>query len=608
MYKMSEKMDETNKQILENFLDAYLVSRDIEKTLSLVTEDVYSIGTGVHEVARNRDELRALIEDEISQISGPIIYNLDTYCEKKVSGDAFITLCDVTSSLKLDEDNTIDFTTRLTAGFKRVNGEYLAYHFHMSEASSAQEEQEFFPLHYGVTAAAKIDEADQMGLVDLMKKTLPGGAMGGYVEPGFPLYFINDELLSWLGYTYDEFISENGQMMSNTIHQDDIERVERIVYERFAKDEEYSVEYRMKKKSGSYIWVRDIGRKTVTPSGRIAMISIIVDISSEIARKESFEKAIESMKQERRRIDRMTGLLNREPAEVLITKDLSMGKGGAFFLIDIDNFKLVNDVKGHPIGDEVLKKFADILMTVFQQREVIARLGGDEFIVFIPEQEDIEILKGLADNVIIQSEFLIDDEILARKLGASIGIALAPEDGDTFAMLYANADKAQYYAKRNGKNRYSFYRREANETLQTHQNANMESLNRILQSAFIDIGAFPVEFEAFNKIYQFLERNLSRMEQRTQIILFTIHKSDDLSVTEEAFAEHRKLLENCIKYRLRSGDLMMDFSSNQIAVLLVNCNYEDGIMVSSRIMNSYTEDAGEDAASVTYEIHSMSEE
>ncbi|MDD3219297.1 MAG: diguanylate cyclase [Lachnospiraceae bacterium] len=595
------------QDILRNFLDSYLVKRDAKKTISLVTDDIYSLGTGVQEAAHNIDEFAMLIESEMEQLNTPIHYSLDTYYEKQIAPGVISYMCDVTTRIKMEGQQEIQYSTRLTAGFRKEGDEYLAYHLHMSEASAIQQEQEFFPLHYGNMENHKIDEEEQMGLVELMKKMLPGGAMGGYVEPGFPLYFINDELLHWLGYDYEEFIDENGQMMANTMHPDDVAMVDATISECFESGNEYTVEYRMRKKDGTYIWVRDTGRKTITPGGRMAMISIIVDISNERKKLRFFEKTIESMKKEQRQFDRMTELLNREPAEILIDQSLTKNNHGALYLMDIDNFKLVNDAKGHPEGDKVLRTFADMIKRVFPEDAILARLGGDEFVAFLPQYTSIEQLQNFAEQVIEQSAELIEDPVLANVLGSSIGIALAPEDGDNFIMLYSSADKGQYYAKRNGKGRYSFYGQEPGLPVVRDVKANMDTLRRMVQSVQNDNGALLVEYEAFHKIYQFMERNVDRMVQNTQILLFTLQRDPAQKVDKKIKEEERIVLENAIQSKLRKGDLMMDFSATQIAVLLVNCDDENAAFVASRIMDSYNRETSESAAKVSYESSCISE-
>lgn len=246
-------------------------------------------------MARGKEELWKLLQEEMEQLPMPLSYTLDSYCDKQISEDAFICLCDVTTSVELDNQPAIHFVTRLTAGFRRVCGTYMAYHFHMSEASATQEEHEYFPLHYGVAEKNQLDQEAQMELLELMKESLPGGAMGGYLEPGFPLYFVNDELLDMLGYTYDEFIAQTNQQMINTIHPEDADMVIDTIKREVARQGKYTVNYRIHKKDGSYIWVHDIGRKIITPDGRTAVLSIVRDVSGELRKEADYQTQVRLM-------------------------------------------------------------------------------------------------------------------------------------------------------------------------------------------------------------------------------------------------------------------------------------------------------------------------
>ena len=125
---------------------------------------------------------------------------------------------------------------------------------------------------------------------DILSKSIPGGMMGGYLEPGFPLYFVNDFMLSYLGYTYDEFVSAIDGKVINCMHPADRARVDGQVEQAFARGGIYEVQYRMQKKGGSYIWVNDVGKKGFAQDGRAVCISVIRDISAERQARERLER------------------------------------------------------------------------------------------------------------------------------------------------------------------------------------------------------------------------------------------------------------------------------------------------------------------------------
>ena len=169
----------------------------------------------------------------------------------------------------------------------------------------------------------------------------------------------------------------------------------------------------------------------------------------------------EKMKQEklkkRASIDLVTGLYNRSTMQELVQHGLDHNtKVAAFFVCDLDNFKKVNDTKGHQIGDRLLREVAKRLKEIFGKHDVIGRLGGDEFVVYVDNAGNRGFAGRKAKKMIDEIKSvgrMIDHDI---NLGVSIGIAMVPEDGRDFRVLYQKADLKLYEAKRKGKNQFYF--------------------------------------------------------------------------------------------------------------------------------------------------------
>jgi len=122
-----------------------------------------------------------------------------------------------------------------------------------------------------------------------------------------------------------------------------------------------------------------------------------------------------------------------------------------FFLVDIDNFKKINDTMGHAFGDEVLRSIGNRLKVEFRQSDIIGRIGGDEMIIFLKDIRNEEVLRRQMEKVRhIYSTLEIGDYV-KYKVTASIGVAIFPQQGADFSVLYAEADKALYIAKGKGK-------------------------------------------------------------------------------------------------------------------------------------------------------------
>lgn len=159
--------------------------------------------------------------------------------------------------------------------------------------------------------------------------------------------------------------------------------------------------------------------------------------------------------------DSLTGLLNRFQMSKLLETTLSAFKAQnrvcSIMLIDLDRFKQVNDTLGHPAGDALLKQVADRLIKVIGDREKISRLGGDEFQIILQDVDDRGQLGEFAERIIngLSQPYMVDGSRCV--IGASVGIAVSPFDGQSSEALVRNADLALYAAKAGGRGRFRFY-------------------------------------------------------------------------------------------------------------------------------------------------------
>ena len=179
------------------------------------------------------------------------------------------------------------------------------------------------------------------------------------------------------------------------------------------------------------------------------------DISVENARTKQLIQSLEEEK-EKNYIDSLTGIYNRtkvkEYIDDFVSKDTNMQ--GVMILMDLDNFKSINDQLGHMEGDLVLKKFAEILITQFRTSDIVARLGGDEFIVFLPNFISKAGLETKIDHILSIIRQELSSYYEQYNLSVSIGIAYLGGNYKTYEDLYQSADDAMYTAKRGGKNGY----------------------------------------------------------------------------------------------------------------------------------------------------------
>ena len=159
-------------------------------------------------------------------------------------------------------------------------------------------------------------------------------------------------------------------------------------------------------------------------------------------------------------LDKLTELFNKKTMENLCKMKLKTFNENensniflAFYIIDLDHFKEVNDLLGHQFGDKVLVEFAKGLKKIFRPNDCIGRFGGDEFVVIVDSLPNMEVVIRKAEQI-KQIAFNLSINGRSKFVTASIGIAIAPQNGRDYDTLFAAADKAVYHVKNTGKNGY----------------------------------------------------------------------------------------------------------------------------------------------------------
>ncbi|CDN51687.1 putative bifunctional diguanylate cyclase/phosphodiesterase [Neorhizobium galegae] len=177
--------------------------------------------------------------------------------------------------------------------------------------------------------------------------------------------------------------------------------------------------------------------------------------------------------------DPLTGLPNRTLLREKIDRELAVsGKTSSLLCLDLDRFKEVNDSLGHAVGDLLLKAVADRLTDCLRDGDSIARLGGDEFVIFQTDVQSRDQASSLAQRIIdvVDKAFIIDGKSV--RIGVSIGISMAPDDGDMGDSLLRHADTALYKAKAMGRGTFCFF-----ETVMDADRQARRDLETVLQQA-----------------------------------------------------------------------------------------------------------------------------
>ena len=159
--------------------------------------------------------------------------------------------------------------------------------------------------------------------------------------------------------------------------------------------------------------------------------------------------------------DALTGLVNRVALEAQMQSSFASarrdGRQVAVMLIDMDNFKQVNDTLGHHVGDQLLIEIAKRLRECVRASDIVARLGGDEFVIVVQDIENAMSVSSIASKVqrSLGDAYRMDAHTLYST--PSIGISLYPIDGEDAETLIKNADSAMYHAKDQGRNNFKFF-------------------------------------------------------------------------------------------------------------------------------------------------------
>ncbi len=347
----------------------------------------------------------------------------------------------------------------------------------------------------------------------------------------------------------------------------------------------------------------------VKPFVSVVMKSRVERIMESQELRKELEQQLEN-KTKKSLTDALTGLHNRDYLEKEMRDYLGQGHGGVLFMIDLDNFKTINDTYGHIVGDKILQYFSEIMLESARRGDIVCRLAGDEFVMFYKELVDKDIIANKAEQLITS---------FAKKMGAlgyagivSVSVGIKITDGnESFQELYDKADKSLYFVKNNGKNAYHFFdennEKVGNVVKEISTDADLNYIrDMLIEGVEGTKGAFHVAYDEFKKIYDFVWRCVTRKKQMVQIVLFTIDITSR-SQMHLSVEEAMEILTASVISSLRAIDTGTKYSSRQYMVILMDTDIVNGRNVAERVIKKfYANEAIKDVdVNITYDIQTL---
>ncbi len=285
---------------------------------------------------------------------------------------------------------------------------------------------------------------------------------------------------------------QNLTLSSEQFHPDDVARVQKEMASLRAEKRFTEFTVRVVNAQGRYVWIRFRAASLLSEEGEmVKIIAMLLNVDREMQISETIKDSIER--------DTLTRLRNKESARQQIEKhlELSTGSLSAMVIIDLDNFKQINDSYGHLYGDTLLMRVADEIRNLFRNTDIMARIGGDEFLVFLPNIPHRALVERRCQTLIEAIYSIRQEHSQDLQLSCSIGVAFTPDHGNAYQELFQAADRALYQAKNQGKGCFVTYESEMSGYI------NSTMINRKIDSDEV-VGVIDndVALYVFNYLYE----------------------------------------------------------------------------------------------------------
>lgn len=369
-------------------------------------------------------------------------------------------------------------------------------------------------------------------------------------------YDVNEDVL-YLGKKYEEIFRKNPVIYgfkqfvieNNLVQNESMENFMNVFQMRMRTNEKYYIELKLNLMKHKPEWYGMHYTGIFDEENRLCkIIGKLGNIDKQVKEREQL-----LMKSQ---VDPMTKLLNKVTVEKEISQHLSNADEyslGGFLIIDVDNFKSINDTLGHLFGDAVLKDIAKHIKKVFRTKDITGRVGGDEFIIFMKDISSKQVVYEKAKQLCEGIEGLYSNNKWNKKTSVSIGVAIQEGKDHTYTDLFQKADIALYHAKERGKNCFEVFKDKVDMT--AYSNSHIDD------SPLTDISGYEMQKNGRSDLLKLTLSTLNGLHDlafRISTVLELIGNSMNLCKVTLGLLQDKKMIAYQYQWKRNSTQRMLD--------------------------------------------------
>lgn len=412
-------------EFIRGFFDAYFLKRDLDTVLSFCSDEIMVSGYFKYDTDTDKDYLKKTLGFQMKYLSKDNTFDFVYSSLREISKDVYM----VQGMLHVKSfDKKLEWETAISMVIAKEAMSYKIVMLHVTKPMIIDDTLE-------------VNHVPSRDLLRLVLDEVPTGSIGIMATEGYPVFSINNKMLNILGFKNLAALEEKTQgNLLTLVFEEDRDDVKAFIKRCIQYGKSYEIEFRVISHEGRILWVRDACQRIRVDDGSFALLNIISDMT------EHMHIRLDLVDQAQK--DPLTKVLNRRGGQLYISHAVSLGRPYIFGLMDIDNFKQINDVYGHGSGDTLLCYIAYLLKSTFRESDIVMRLGGDEFIFLAFDTQNVNSIQKKVEQINMMYVDYVKEHFPKVHSALSFGCVLSQADV-AFWSLYKEADETMYSIKRN---------------------------------------------------------------------------------------------------------------------------------------------------------------